>query len=101
MVERYPHTAVIEWKGNPTQDNATGNWTAGTTITKTIKGRADINGSGSMVGLADGTQIVYNYIFVTSVQDFTAPYDAKITIGDIKGTVKRHVNNQTGGRIWL
>lgn len=102
MVERYPDTAVIKWKADPTQDDATGNWNQGSTITKTIKGRADVNGTGSMIDLADGTQVVCNYIFVTTIQGFTAPFDAEIIINStIKGKVIRHANSQTGARIWL
>ena len=102
MVERYPDTAVIEWRSDAVQNETTGNWTQGQLISKTIRGRADVNGTGSLVGLEDGNQVVYNFVFVTTVQDFVAPFDARITInGTIKGKVMRHANHQTGASIWL
>ena len=103
MVSRFPDTIVITWKSDGTYTDLTGDYTAGTTITKTVTGRKEPNGGGRLIALEDGGQIVYNWLFICKKQDFTAPINADVSInsGEWTGKVKRQVNDQTGTRIWL
>lgn len=99
---RYPDTLVVTWTGDGSFGTA-GNYTAGSTVSKTIEGRAEANGKGNLIRTNDGAQIVYDYMFYSEKQDFQAPFGASADLnsGKWKGTVKHHVNSQVKTRIWL
>ena len=100
---RYPHTLVVTWETEGSWDN--GDYTPGETVTHTIKGRAEANGSGSMVQLEDGAQVVYNWTFYSQPINFTVPFQADATLthntGMWSGKVLRAAVNQKGMQIWL
>ncbi len=98
---RYPDTLVLTWQKDGTFSS--GDYTAGSTVTKTIEGRKEANGKGNLVRTQDGAQIVYDYMFFCERQEFTAPYNsgANLNSGEWTGTLKRQANHQTTTQIWL
>ena len=102
---RYPHTLIVKWQTEGGFDDD-GNYQSGTAVEKSIEGRADVAGSGSLVSMEDGSQVSYGWDFFTQVQEFEAPFNAQAELkeGDVtlwKGTVKRFANQQKHTRIWL
>lgn len=102
---RYPHTLSLSWETGGGL-NASGYYDAGTTAMHSIPGRAEANSKGALIGLTDGSQIAYSWEYYCRPQLFEAPYgcDAQLLEGTAvvwEGTLKRHVNNQKGAKIWL
>lgn len=98
---RYPDTLVVTYQ----EDGAftDGNYTAGSEMQKTIKGRKEANAKGSLIATEDGAQIAYDYVFFAEWQEFEVPFNsvANINDGEWVGKVKRHANSQTKSRLWL
>jgi hypothetical protein len=104
-VVRYPHTLELTWQEDGRFSATTGDFVEGEEHTETIEGRAEANGKGSLVGLQDGSQIVYNYTFYCQPQD-EVPFGAKAELYDgttlrHTGTVKRMASAQKHCLIWL
>lgn len=103
MVKRYPDRLTINYRLAGSFSENTGDFIQGTSVSHTINGRAEPNGSGLMITLVNGLKYVYNYLFIAKKQTFISPMnaDAYLNSGEWEGEVKRHVNDQTGTRIWL
>jgi hypothetical protein len=103
MVARYPHTVVITYKEDGTYTD--GDYTAGATVTKTISGRAEPDGKGSLVTLNDGSQIAYTWKFYCQALAYRMPYDAMVVLTANNetwtGTLKGQSNNQINTILWL
>lgn len=98
---RYPDILTVSYLSEGTYDG-TGDYVVGDTITETVQGRAEPNGKGAQVMLADGAMIVYSYLFYSEVQHFEAPFNSEVTLSNgWTGTVKRQANNQKSTLIWL
>ena len=98
---RYPDTLVITYQEDGTFTD--GDYTAGSEVEKTIEGRKEANGKGSLIATEDGAQIAYDYVFYSELQEFEAPFNsaANLNDGEWTGKVKRQANSQTKSRIWL
>jgi hypothetical protein len=99
---RYPDTLTVTWKTEGEYDDTTGDFTPGDVETYDIEGRAEANGQGQLIGLTDGSQVLYAWQFRCQLQEFEAPFGAEAVLSNgWSGTVKRQVNNQTHTLIWL
>lgn len=103
MVARYPHKLVVTYKQDGTYSN--GDYTVGATITKTLTGRAEPDGKGSMITLPDGKQIAYTWKFFCSPLAYKIPYDAVVVLTanseTWQGNLKGQSNNQTNTILWM
>lgn len=98
---RYPDSLVITYREDGTFTD--GDYTVGTAVSHTVDGRAEVNSKGNLIKTNDGAQIMYDYMFYSEKQEFTAPFGALVDLnsGEWTGTVKNHVNSQVKSRIWL
>jgi hypothetical protein len=93
---------TLKWTEEGEYNNTTGDYTPGDTETYEVQGRAEANGQGQLIGLTDGSQVLYAWQFRCPLQDFEAPFGAEVELcNGWKGTVKRQVNNQTHTLIWI
>ncbi len=100
-MEQYPDTIILTVKGAPTQGTG-GIYSAGTTTTYTLKGRAEPNGAGRTISGPDGNQVSYTFTFYLPAMTTVIPYgSAYLLNGSIAGTVKGASNGQFNSRLWL
>ena len=104
MVERYPHTLVLNWSSDGSYDSD-GDYSPGDSQELSIDGRAEANGKGELIKLEDGSQIMYAWTFFCQPSETEPPFGAKATLthntGTWIGTVKRAAINQRGMQIWV
>lgn len=107
MVERYPHTLDLTWQEDGRFSATSGDYVQGTAQTDTLTGRAEANGKGAMVRLADGSQVVYDWAFYCQPTSVAVDHNTEAVLynaaGDQvwSGTVKRLVSAQLHAQIWL
>jgi len=105
LVVQYPHTITATIVTESHQDN-NGNWVPGGSTNRVITGRAEPNGSGRMVQLADGSQIVYNWVIYMPKGTTPLPDGAEIVVtwntqAVGRGKVLRFSQGQLNSRLWL
>ena len=101
---RYPYTAVITWT-EQLFNIATGLYTIGSEIVKTLKCSAASNGKGVHINGIDGNMVLFDYVLYTSRLNYNIPYGAKVVLSmpnsTINTTVKRVETTQLSTIIWV
>lgn len=101
MVEQYPHTISVTWKGQSTQD-ANQNWVEGAEGSFESECRAEVNSSGKKISGADGVLVEYSFTIYMPKTETIIPIGANYTLnGTMIGTVKGAWNGQLSSRIWV
>lgn len=105
VITQYPHTVTFTFATGSVQD-ANGNWVAGGTETKAITGRAEPNGGGRLVQLADGSQVVYSWTVYMPKGTPPVPDGTQVDVtwnGAFvgKGKSLRFSQGQLNSRLWL
>jgi len=105
MVEQYPDTITVSVKAEPTQNETTGNFTAGTEASYTFKCRAEVNGSNRKIVGADGVSIDYSFLVympkTTTVIPVNSEYSLITGNATFTGKIKAQGNGQLNSRLWL
>lgn len=99
MVTRYPHTAVIRWKSQPTK-NGDGTFTEGADFSLSLKGRLEVGSSSSYVG-ENGREIKRSDKFTCELIIGSIPTTATIEVLGQTRKVVNYMNYSTHSVIWL
>jgi hypothetical protein len=101
MVNQYPHTISVTWKGKSTQD-ANLNWVEGADFSFESECRAEVNSSGKKIAGSDGALVEYSFTVYLPKTETIIPIGANYALnGTTVGTVKGAWNGQLNSRIWV
>lgn len=103
MVVQYPHTLTAKIISESYQDDD-GNWMPGGVSTRQITCRAEPNGSGRQIQLADGSLITYSWIVYMPKATQPLPNGIVVAVDSSPsalGKVLRFSQGQLNSRLWL
>jgi hypothetical protein len=106
MVRQYPHTISIQLDSADSTLDTSGNWMpAAAAAPLTYTCRAEPSNGNALVKVADGTQVVYQWMVYMPlpVESIYPGSNVVLTMDgqQVKGSVKRLSKGQLNARIWL
>lgn len=98
---QYPDSIVVSWQNEPTQ-GASGDYTAGSTVSNTFDCRAEINTKAGKIMGSDGQLIDFAQMVYMPLTTVIIAVDSNYLLnGLVSGKVKRASNGQLNTRLWL
>jgi hypothetical protein len=103
MVEQYPDSIIITVT-TPVQNEETGSFEPGTSVTYTWKCRAEMNGAGRKIAMPDGSLYEYAFSIYLPKKQVIIPFESayQLTKGgaEFTGKIKGMTNGQFNSIIW-